>query len=185
MTGLLLDYSALRDRHRGDVIDPAHGEYNDARRVWNGKIDREPALIARCSSVDDVVAAVNFVRAEGLPIAVRGGGHRAAGLAVGDGALVVDLSAMHDVTVDPEARTAQAGGGTKWGRFDAATTAHSLAITGGAISTTGIGGLTLGGGLGYLMRHFGWSCDNLRGAEVVTANGDVDRTSETENPELL
>lgn len=184
-TDRIVDHGALRSRHRGDVIDPTHVGYDEARRVWNGMIDKRPALIARCGDVDDVVAAVNFARAEGLPIAVRGGGHSAAGLAVGDGALVVDLSALNDVSVNPDARTARAGGGTKWSGFDAATSAHNLATTGGAISTTGIAGLTLGGGLGYLMRNFGLACDNLRAAEVVTAAGKVVRASSSENPELL
>lgn len=185
MVTQMIDYSVLRGHHQGVLIDPSHVEYDNARRVWNGMIDRRPALIARCQSVDDVVTAVNFACAEGLPIAVRGGGHSAAGLAMGDGALVIDLSAMNEVSVDPEARIARAGGGTKWGGFDAATTAHGLASTGGAISTTGIGGLTLGGGLGYLMRNFGLACDNLRGAEVVTAQGEVVQVSESENADLL
>ena len=182
---MAIEYSALRGGHRGEVIDPTHASYDEARRVWNGMIDRRPALIARCNDLDDVVAAVNFARGQGLPIAVRGGGHSAAGLAVGDGALVIDLAAFNDVVVDPATQTARAGGGTKWGGFDAATSAHGLATTGGAISTTGIAGLTLGGGLGFLMRQYGLACDNLRAAEVVTAQGEIVRASASENQELL
>ncbi|MBW3634229.1 MAG: FAD-dependent oxidoreductase, partial [Chloroflexi bacterium] len=148
-------------------------------------IDRRPAAIARVRTVDDVVAAVRFGRDHGLEIAIRGGGHNAAGLAVVDDGLVIDLTEMNQVQVDPERRTARAGGGATWGDFDAATQAHGLATTGGAISMTGIAGLTLGGGLGYLMRSRGLACDNLIGAEVVLADGSVVRTSETERPELL
>ena len=181
----VMEYGALSARHVGELIDPGHAGYDEARRVWNGMIDRRPALIARCGGVDDVVAAIGFARERDLAIAIRGGGHSAAGLAVGDDALVIDLGAMNTVSVDPTAAVARAGGGAKWGQFDVATTAHGLATTGGAISTTGIGGLTLGGGLGYLMRSHGLSCDNLRGAEVVTADGNLVRTSASERPELL
>ncbi|MEA2598608.1 MAG: hypothetical protein QOF01_5077 [Thermomicrobiales bacterium] len=177
--------AAFRQRHRGDIIHPEDEGYDAARAVWNGMIDRRPALIARCADTTDVVAAVRFAREQGLAVAIRGGGHNAAGLAVADGALVVDLTAMNAVEVDPERRTATAGGGTTWGVFDAATQAHGLATTGGAISTTGIGGLTLGGGLGYLMRSYGLACDNLIAAEVVTAEGQAVTASEEENPDLL
>lgn len=169
----------------GAALAPGDPGYDDARRVWNGMVDRRPALIARCANTADVVAAVNFARAHGLGVAVRGGGHSAAGLAVADGALVVDLTPMRRVDVDPAARVARAQGGATWADFDQATAAHGLASTGGAISTTGIGGLTLGGGIGWLMRRHGLACDHLIGAEVVTADGRVVRTSETENPELL
>jgi FAD/FMN-containing dehydrogenase len=177
--------TAFRRRHRGGVIEPSDKEYDAARAVWNGMIDRRPALIARCADTADVVAAVRFAREQGLGVAVRGGGHNAAGLAVADGALVVDLSAMNAVEVYPRLKTATAGGGATWGRFDSATQAHGLATTGGAISTTGVGGLTLGGGLGYLMRSYGLACDNLIAAEAVTADGQVVTTSEEENPDLL
>jgi FAD/FMN-containing dehydrogenase len=180
-----LPLAAFRRHHRGDVITPDDAGYDAARAVWNGMIDRRPALIARCADTADVVAAVRFARDQGLGVAVRGGGHNAAGLAVADGALVVDLAAMQAVDVDSRQRTATAGGGTTWGGFDAATQAHGLATTGGAISTTGIAGLTLGGGLGWLMRRYGLACDNLIGAEVVTANGEVVTTSDAENPNLL
>jgi FAD/FMN-containing dehydrogenase len=165
--------TALRGGLRGEVIVSADAGYDAARQVWNGMIDRRPAVIARCADTADVVAAVAFGRERGMPVAVRGGGHSAAGHAVADGALVVDLSAMNGVTVDPDRRIAHAGGGATWSDFDAATQAHGLATTGGAISTTGVGGLTLGGGLGYLMRSFGLACDNLVAAEVVTADGRV------------
>ena len=148
-------------------------------------IDRRPACIARCRSVDDVQAAIRFARDNDLPIAIRGGGHNAAGLAVYDGGMVIDLRGMRDVVVDPMARTARAGGGATWGDFDAATAVHGLATTGGAVSTTGIAGLTLGGGLGWLMRSYGMTCDNLIGAEVVTADGQVLRASASENPDLF
>lgn len=177
--------AAFRDRLHGEAIDPTHSGYDGARAVWNGMIDRRPALVVRCARTADVVAAVGFAAEQGLPIAVRGGGHSAAGLAVADHALVVDLSPMREVTVDPAARTATAGGGATWGDFDAATAVHGLATTGGAISTTGIGGLTLGGGIGWLMRAHGLACDNLITAEVVTADGRVVTASEAENAELF
>lgn len=177
--------SAFRAQLVGGAVAPGESGYDEARSVWNGMIDKRPALIARCANTADVVAAVTFARTHGLGVAVRGGGHSAAGLAVADGALVIDLTGMRQVNVDPAARVARAQGGTTWGDFDRATTAHGLAATGGAISTTGIGGLTLGGGIGWLMRSRGLACDNLIAAEVVTADGSIVRTSESENPELL
>jgi FAD/FMN-containing dehydrogenase len=184
----VLDPAAVerfRSTVRGAVFGPDSGEYEEARRVWNGMIDRRPALIARCAGVGDVQAALAFARAEGLAVAVRGGGHSAAGLATCDGGLVIDLTDMNGVEVDPVARTARAGGGTTWGAFDAATQAHGLATTGGAISTTGIAGLTLGGGVGWLMRRHGLACDNLIAAEVVTADGRVLTASAEEHPDLF
>src|SRR5215212_5019343 len=169
----------------GDLLLPDNARYEEARQVWNGMIDRRPAAIARARTTDDVVAAVRFGREHGLEIAVRGGGHNAAGLAVVDDGLVIDLTEMNQVQVDLERRVARAGGGATWRDFDAATQEHGLATTGGVISTTGVGGLTLGGGLGVLMRSRGLACDNLIGAEVVLADGSVVRTSETEWPELL
>jgi FAD/FMN-containing dehydrogenase len=183
-----LDESAiqsLRSRLGGELLGPDHDGYHAARAVWNGMIDRRPALIARCASAADVAHAVEFARSRGLAAAVRGGGHNAAGLAVCDGGLVIDLTPMRTVTVDPAAKTAKAGGGASWGDFDRATQAHGLASTGGAISTTGVGGLTLGGGIGWLMRSQGLACDNLIAADVVTAHGEIVHASETENPELL
>ncbi len=175
----------LRSDIQGDVFDLNHAGYETARRVWNGMIDRRPALIARCTSVADVQATLAFGRAEGLLIAVRGGGHNAAGLSSSEGGLVIDLTPMHQVEVDAQARTARAGGGTTWGQFDAATQAHGLAATGGAISTTGIGGLTLGGGIGWLMRKYGLACDGLIAAEVVTADGQLVTASADEHPDLF
>lgn len=175
----------LRMGMKGSVVDPAHADYETARRIWNGMIDRRPALIARCANVADVQAALAFGRAEGLPIAVRGGGHNAAGLSSSEGGLVIDLSTMNGVEVDPDVRVARAGGGTTWAQFDAATQVHGLATTGGAISTTGVGGLTLGGGIGWLMRTYGLACDGLIAAEIVAADGEVLNATADEHPELL
>lgn len=172
-------------RFRGDLLRPGSDAYDVARKVWNGMIDRRPACIARCKSVDDVQAAIRFARENDLPFAVRGGGHNAAGLGVCDDGLVIDLGGMRDVVVDPARKIARAGGGATWGDFDRATAAHGLATTGGAISSTGIAGLTLGGGLGWLMRSYGLACDNMTAADVVTAEGRLVHASETENPDLL
>ena len=169
----------------GTVIRRGDATYDQARRVWNGMVDRSPAAIFRCSSTADVVAAVNFAREEGLVLAVRGGGHNAAGLAVVDDGLVIDLSAMRSVKVDAEKRIATVQGGALWRDLDAATHAHGLATTGGVISSTGVGGLTLGGGLGWLMRQHGLACDNVVAVEIVTADGQVRRASATENPDLF
>ncbi|MDQ3226294.1 MAG: FAD-binding oxidoreductase, partial [Chloroflexota bacterium] len=180
-----LPWETLDTAIGGDLLRWGDLRYEDARHVWNGMIDRRPAAIARVQTVDDVVAAVGFARGHGLEIAVRAGGHNAAGLATVDDGLVIDLRGMNQVAVDPERRIARAGGGTIWKEFDVATQEHGLATTGGVISMTGIGGLTLGGGLGHLMRAHGLSCDNLIGAQVVLADGSVVTTSETERPELL
>jgi FAD/FMN-containing dehydrogenase len=169
----------------GTVIRRGDPTYDQARRLWNGMIDRSPAIIARCASVADVVAAVNFAREEKLVLAVRGGGHNAAGLGSCDDGLVIDLSGMRGVTVDAAKRVAKVQGGALWRDVDAATHAHGLATPGGVISTTGVGGLTLGGGLGWLMRQFGLACDNVLGVEIVTADGQVRRASATENPDLF
>ncbi len=169
----------------GQIIEPSSPDFDTARKVWNGMIDRRPAYIARCRSVADVQSAIRFARASHLAIAIRGGGHNAAGLGVCDGGLVIDLGGMRDVSVDPAAKVATVGGGATWGDLDRATAAHGLATTGGAVSTTGVAGLTLGGGLGWLMRSHGLACDNLVGAEVVTATGEVLHVSEREHPDLF
>jgi FAD/FMN-containing dehydrogenase len=168
-----------------ELLCPGDAGYDDARVLWNGMIDRRPAAIARCASTADVVAAVNFARQQGLVLAVRGGGHNAAGTALCDDGLVIDLAPLRRVTVDPATRTAHAQGGATWADFDRATSAHGLATTGGAISTTGIAGLTLGGGLGWLMRSYGMACDNVIAFEVVTADGQVRRASADEHPDLF
>jgi FAD/FMN-containing dehydrogenase len=170
---------------QGRVIQPGQADYDAARALWNGMIDRSPGLIARCASTADVVHAVNVARTHELALAVRGGGHNAAGNASCDGGLVIDLSEMRAVTVDVEQLRVRAQGGALWSNLDAATAPHGLATTGGLISTTGIGGLTLGGGIGWLMRSHGLACDNLVAAEVVTADGSVVNVSETENADLL
>jgi FAD/FMN-containing dehydrogenase len=175
----------LAERLKGDVIDPDDPRYDDARRVWNGMIDRRPALIARCRSAGDVAAAVTFAREHGLPIAVRGGGHNVAGSAVADGGLVVDLGEMRAVDVDPVARHARVEGGATWADVDSATQPHGLVVPGGVVSQTGVAGLTLNGGVSWHRRKHGMTIDNLVGAEVVTADGRIVRASATENPDLL
>ena len=159
--------------------------YDEARALWNGWFDKRPAVIARCRTADDVVSVVGFARESGLPLAIRSGGHSLAGLSSCDDGIMLDLSLMRDVVVDAEARTARVQAGATWADFDAATQAHGLASTGGLISHTGVAGLTLGGGIGWLMRKFGLAADNLIGAELVTASGDIVRASSSEQPELL
>jgi FAD/FMN-containing dehydrogenase len=175
----------LRAALRGQVILPGDPAYDRARRVWNGMIDRHPALIVRCAGTSDVLASVAFAREAELPVAVRGGGHNAAGNGVCDGGIVIDLSRMKGVRVDPEARTARAEPGLTWGDFDAETQVFGLATTGGVISSTGIAGLTLGGGIGWLMRKHGLTCDNLLAADVVTADDRLLHASATEHPNLF
>jgi FAD/FMN-containing dehydrogenase len=183
MAGTTLE--ELRGRIGGQVIAPGDDGYDEARAVYNAMIDRRPAVVVRPTSTGDVVAAVNFAREGGLDLAVRGGGHSVPGFGTCDGGVVIDLSAMRGVTVDPGASTARAQGGATWGDFNAATGEHGLATTGGIISTTGIAGLTLGGGIGYLARGFGLSCDNLISAEVVTADGRIVTASDRENQDLF
>src|SRR5919108_923250 len=173
------------DGFRGQLIPADHADYDAARAVWNGAVDRRPRLIARCSATADVVAAVRFARDHDLEIAVRGGGHNVAGTAVCDGGIVIDLSAMRAVLVDPAGRTAWVQGGALWGDVDHETQAHGLATTGGIIGHTGVAGLTLGGGIGFLMRKHGLAVDNLVAAEVITAEGDIVRASVNENPDLF
>ncbi len=159
--------------------------YDDARQVWNGMISHRPAVIARVESSDEVAAALQLAHDEGLPVSIRGGGHNVAGLAVGNGALVIDLSAMSSVTVDPVERRARVGGGARWRDLDDAGQAHGLATPGGVVSDTGVAGLTLSGGLGWLRRKHGLSCDALRGATVVTADGRIVHASKDEHPDLF
>jgi FAD/FMN-containing dehydrogenase len=169
----------------GDFIQPSDPRYGEARKVFNGMIEKRPALIVRCAAVADAIAAVNLALEAGVPVAVRGGGHGVAGNALCDGGLVIDLSAMNRVRVDPGSRTARADGGTTWGDFDRETQAFGLATTGGIVPTTGIAGLTLGGGIGYLNRKHGLACDNLLSAEVVSADGGLLRASNEENADLF
>ncbi len=175
----------LRARFRGALLRPGEEGYEPARRVWNGAIDRRPALIARCAGADDVVTAVRYAREHDLLVSVRGGGHAVAGHAVCDDGMMIDLSLLKGVTVDPAARTATASAGLLWSEFDKATQPHGLATTGGIISHTGIGGLTLGGGLGHLMRKHGLTVDNLLAADVVTANGERLHVAAESEPDLF
>jgi FAD/FMN-containing dehydrogenase len=169
----------------GELLQPGDADFDEARLVWNGLHDRHPALIARCSTPEDVVAAVNFARTHDLEVAVRGGGHSAPGYATCDDGLVIDLSPMNKVEVDADAKTARADAGATWGEFDAATQEHGLAVTGGRFSTTGIAGLTLGSGSGWLERKCGLTADNLLSAEIVTAAGERVTASADENPDLF
>ncbi len=169
----------------GTLFHPDDAGYDDARKIFNGMIDRRPALIARCSSTADVVRAVNCARENNLVIAVHGGGHGVTGAAMCDAGICIDLRGMKGMTVDPHARTARAEGGLTWGEFDAATQEHGLAVTGGRVTTTGVAGLALGSGSGWLERKYGLTCDNLIECEVVTADGRVVTASETENPDLF
>lgn len=175
----------LADSLRGDLITPAGPSYDQARTVWNGDIDRYPALIARCAGPDDVATAVAFAAERELPIAVRGGGHSVAGHGLCDDGIVLDLSRMRTVRVDPQRRLAHVQGGALWQDVDPATQAHGLAVTGGIVSETGVGGLTLGGGIGHLMRRCGLTADNLVEAEVVTADGSIVSVDATKDPEFL
>ena len=170
---------------RGNVIVPDHHDYDDARAVWNGTVDRRPRLIARCSGTADVAAAVRFARDRDLEIAVRGGGHNVAGTAVCDDGIVIDLTAMRAVSVDLVHSAALVQSGALWGDVDHETQAHGLATTGGIVSHTGVGGLSLGGGIGWLMRKHGLTVDNLVEAEVVTAGGDIVRASANDHPDLF
>jgi FAD/FMN-containing dehydrogenase len=176
---------AFEHRFSGRVVLPAAEDYDEARAVWNGMIDRRPEVIARVSDVRDVVEALRFARENDLPVSVRGGGHNVAGTAIAEGGLVIDLSSMTEVHVDADARVATVGGGATIGDVDRETTKHGLAAPLGVVSATGIAGLTLNGGLGHLRRRYGMSCDNLRAVEIVTADGEVRRASATENADLF
>lgn len=176
----------LRECVRGDVVTPADDGYAEASRIWNGAHDgHSPALVVRCTGAADVIAAVGFARSNDLAIAVRGGGHSIAGFSTVDDGIVIDLSPMRGVRVDPASRRASVGGGALWADLDHEAQAHGLATTGGLISTTGVGGLTLGGGIGWTMRKFGLACDSLAEADVVTADGRLIHVSDDENGDLL
>ena len=175
----------LADSLRGRLLRPGDGGYDEARKVWNGMIDRRPALIARCAGVADVVGAVRFAREHELLVSVRGGGHNITGNAVCEGGLMIDLSPMKSVRVDPMKRTARAEAGLTWGEYNRETQAFGLASTGGVVSTTGIAGLTLGGGLGWLGAKHGLSCDNLLSADIVTADGQFLTVSGDHHPDLF
>jgi FAD binding domain len=176
---------SFRSRLRGELLRPGDDGYEAARIIWNAMIDRRPALIARCVEAADVIAAVNLAREHRLLVSIRGGGHNITGNAVCDGGLMIDLSPMKGIRIDADARTARAEGGVTWREFDQATQDLGLATTGGVVAETGIAGLTLGGGFGFLTRRFGLACDNLISVEIVTANGRLRTASATEHPDLF
>jgi FAD/FMN-containing dehydrogenase len=180
-----LDVGWLEERFGGPVLTPTTPGYDEARTVFNSMIDRRPAVIAQCETKADVTAALGFARDRGLEIAVRSGGHSVAGAGLSEGGIVIDLRGMRNVQVDPDARTARVAGGATWSDVDRACEPHGLATTGGRVSTTGVAGLTLGGGSGWLERMFGLACDNLLSVELVTSDGTVVITSEDENAELF
>lgn len=180
-----MNLARLQSRFRGDILTPRSADYDSARRLWNGMIDRRPATIARCTSAEDVSAAVRFAVAEGAYPAIRAGGHNVAGLASVDDGFVIDVSRMKRIMVDPTAQTAIGETGLTWAEFDAATQAHGLATTGGINSTTGIAGLTLGGGIGWLMGRCGLTCDNTVAYSLTTADGKSATASATEHPDLF
>ena len=177
--------NALETSFRGQLVRPGDAGYDEHRKVWNGSVDRSPALIARCAGVADVVAALRFARAGGLRVAVRGGGHSFPGQSVCDGGVVIDLGPMKGIRVDPQARTARAQAGVLWGELDRETQAFGLATTGGIVTHTGIAGLTLGGGIGWLQRKYGLTIDQLISVDLVTADGEFVRASADENPDLF
>ncbi len=175
----------LRFRLAGGLYEPGDPEYDDACELFNSMIEKRPLLVARCAAPDDVVAALSFAREHGLQVTVRAGGHSVTGRSLCDGGVVLDVRGMSDVVVDPQRRIARVGGGATWGAVDRATQVHGLATTGGRVSTTGVAGLTLGGGSGWLERKHGLACDNLLAAELVTADGRLVRATADENPDLL
>jgi FAD/FMN-containing dehydrogenase len=186
MTQLLEpDIGSFRETFGGVVMSPGHRDYDTARSLWNGAIDHRPAVVAGCLRASDVAEALRFARDQELEVSVRGGGHSFSGASVCDAGLMIDLSRMNGVSVDPAARRARCGGGTTWAALDAATQEHGLATPGGTISHTGVGGLTLGGGFGWLTGKAGLSCENVVAAEVVTADGRILHASAAENPDLF
>jgi FAD/FMN-containing dehydrogenase len=180
-----VDVQPLRASVEGQVIAPNDAAYDEARKVWNGLIDRYPAVVVRCAATSDVVAAVNFARERGLIIAVRCGAHSTPGYSTCDAGVVIDLRGLNHVSVDAQARTARVGGGAIWSELDAATQEHGLAVTGGRVSDTGVGGLALGSGSGWLERMYGYTAESMVSAQVVTATGEVVTASASENPELF
>lgn len=175
----------LKGKLRGELVQPQDEGYDEVRAIWNAMIDRRPALILRCSGVADVVEAINFARENNLLVAVRGGGHNISGASVCDGGLMIDLSPMTTVDVDPKAHTARVQGGATFADVDHKTQEFGLAVPSGVISTTGVGGLTLGGGFGRLSRTYGLTVDNLLSADLVTADGALVTASARENPDLF
>jgi FAD/FMN-containing dehydrogenase len=185
MTSISSIAEAARDTFTGQLLEPTDADYDEARRVYNGLIDKRPALIARCRSAADVANAVNLTQRLGLEAAVRGGGHNVAGRATIDGGLMIDVSPMKSIFVDPKRRIARVQGGVTWAELNRETQAHGLAVTGGVVSSTGVAGLTLGGGLGWLMSKHGLAADNLRSVELVTAAGEQILASANEEPDLF
>ena len=177
--------AALRASLAGELIQPGDDGYDRARLIWNGMFDKKPALIAQCSGTADVIDAVNFARENGILMAVRSGGHNSAGSGSCDGGILIDLSGMIAVHVDPKSRRARVQGGATWGDFDREAQVHGLATPGGVVSATGVGGLTLAGGLGWLRGKYGLSLDNLVSVDIVTADGVLRTASESENGELF
>jgi FAD/FMN-containing dehydrogenase len=175
----------LRHRLGGGLYEPGDDAYEQTCTLFNSLVEHRPRLVARCLTVDDVIASLAFAREQGLAIAVRAGGHSVTGLSLADGGLVIDLRGLNEIEVDPERRIATVGGGVIWGDLDRATQRHGLATTGGRVSTTGVGGLTLGGGSGWLERKHGLACDNVRAIQMVTADGRVVEADSERNPELL
>jgi FAD/FMN-containing dehydrogenase len=187
-TGVRVDETALGELEasfRGELVAPGERGYEEHRRIWNGSIDRRPALIARCAGVADVIAAVRFARELDLQVAVRGGGHSFPGLSVCNDGTVIDLGLMKGIRVDPDARTARVQAGALWGELDRETQAFGLATTGGIVTHTGVAGLTLGGGIGWLHRRYGLTIDQLLSVDLITADGEFVKASETENPDLF
>src|SRR5215831_1662296 len=180
-----MDLQAFKSTFRGQVLDPSDAEYQNARRIWNASVDKRPRLIARCSGIADVVAAVDYGRANDLLTAIRGGGHNVGGRALCDDGLVIDLSGMRAVHVDSTARTVRVQGGATLGDLDRETQLFGLAVPCGIVPKTGIAGLTLGGGVGWLIRKYGMSIDNLMSCQIVTADGKVVTASASENEDLF
>src|SRR5262244_287704 len=177
--------TALKSDLRGELIEPNDSRYEMTRKVYNAMIDRKPRLIARCADVADVIATVKFGREHKLPLSIRGGGHNAAGLGVCDDGMVIDLAPIKYVRVDPSSRTVQVGAGCKWSDVDHATHAFGLAVPSGIIASTGVAGLTLGGGMGHLTRKYGLTIDNLLSVDMVLADGSFVVASAEENPDLF